>query len=117
MLEELDLRVRLGHARLFVADVEQLAGDLRAAEQELQAAYVTLDAIGDRSGALAAAYELADVLCSQRHDDQAREWISLGRDVRGRGDVMLRISALATEAQPAAAAGRRRAGRGPAGAG
>jgi class 3 adenylate cyclase/tetratricopeptide (TPR) repeat protein len=106
ILEDLGLRVRLGHARAFVADAEMLAGDLRAAEQELATAHSTLEGAGDRFGALGTAFDLAGVLCAQGRYAEAELWAEAGRDVLDSSDVMTRIVGLAVCARLAAHAGR-----------
>jgi class 3 adenylate cyclase/tetratricopeptide (TPR) repeat protein len=101
-LDELGARIRLGHARIYVAEVELLAGDPRAAEQELLNAYETLEASGDRGGALVAAYDLAGALCSQRRYAEAEAWSARGRSVLERSDVMMRVVGFTVDARIAA---------------
>jgi tetratricopeptide (TPR) repeat protein len=111
ILRELGQPVRLGHARAYIAEAEWLAGDARAAEHELVEAYSIHDGIGDRSGALSAAIDLAHLLCSQGRYDEADRWAALGRDLLENSDVMTRVMGLATAAQLTAHAGREREAR------
>jgi class 3 adenylate cyclase/tetratricopeptide (TPR) repeat protein len=106
ILTELNQQVRLGNARAYIADAELLAGDARAAEHELEQAYATFSGIGNESGALSAAWELASVLCAQGRYDDAERWASLGRDMLDELDAMTRVTGLAAEARLAAHAGR-----------
>ena len=108
ILAGLGLPVRLGHARAYIAEAEWLAGDAGAAEHELAEAFSIHDGIGDRSGALSAAIDLAHLLCSQGRYDEADRWAALGRDLLEDSDVMTRVMGLATEAQLTAHAGRER---------
>jgi tetratricopeptide (TPR) repeat protein len=106
ILAELGQPIRLGNARAYIADAELLAGDARAAEHELEEAYATFTGMGNQSGALSAAWELASVLCAQNRFEDAERWAALGRTVVEESDVMTRVTGLATEARLAANAGR-----------
>jgi class 3 adenylate cyclase/tetratricopeptide (TPR) repeat protein len=106
ILDELGLRVRSGHARVFVAAAELLAGDARAAEQDLLAAYATMEQAGDRAGALATAFEIARVLYIQGRYADAEQWAAQDPETVERSDVMTRVVGLAVAAQLAARAGR-----------
>jgi class 3 adenylate cyclase/tetratricopeptide (TPR) repeat protein len=110
VLEELDVPLRLGHVRNFVADVHLHAGRLQAAEQELRLAHATLGRVGDRSGMIAIALELADVLCIQGRYAEAEEWLGPTRAVLERSDVMTRVTGLAVQAKLLAQAGSDEAG-------
>jgi class 3 adenylate cyclase/tetratricopeptide (TPR) repeat protein len=105
-LAELGARIRLGHALIYAGEVEFLAGDARAAERELLNAYETLEASGDRGGALEAAYDLADVLCTQRRYAEAETWSARGRNVIEQSDVMMRVLGFEVDARIAAHDGR-----------
>jgi class 3 adenylate cyclase/tetratricopeptide (TPR) repeat protein len=108
ILTGLGLPVGLGHARAYIADAELLAGDANAAEHELMEAYAIHDGIGDRSGAMSFAIDLAHLLCTQGRYDEADQWAALGRDLLDESDVMTRVTGLAAEARLAAHAGRER---------
>jgi tetratricopeptide (TPR) repeat protein len=105
MLEELDVPVRLGHARRIAAEVHLHADRPQAAEQELRVAHATLDRLGDRAGAVAVALELAEVLCAQGRHAEAEEWLAPTREVLERSDVMTRVTGLGVEAKLLAQAG------------
>jgi class 3 adenylate cyclase/tetratricopeptide (TPR) repeat protein len=102
ILAELGQPVRLGNARAYIADAELLAGDSRAAEHELEEAYALFAGIGNRSGAVSAAWELASVLCAQGRYEDAEPWAARGRHVLEESDVMTRVTGLAAEARLAA---------------
>ena len=105
VLEELDVRVRLGHIRSIAADVHLHAGRTQAAEEELRLAHATLDDVGDRAGAITVSLELADVLYDAGRYAEAGEWLMPVRDVLERSDVMTRVTGLAVQAKLLAQAG------------
>ena len=105
LLDELGPSIA-GHARAALADAEVLAGDARAAEQELKTAWDATTKIGDRSGAFSFVYDLAAVLCAQGRYDEAEQWAARGRSIVERSDAMTRVIALTTDARLEAHHGR-----------
>jgi tetratricopeptide (TPR) repeat protein len=99
LLHELGAVVKAGHARSFAAEVELLAGDPVAAEQELRQGYETLTSAGDHNGALNTIFELAEALYAQDRLDEAEECVVIGSRVRDRSDAMTRVVGMAIQAK------------------
>ncbi len=74
LYEELGLRFRRTVRRLVGAEIERLAGDLRAAERELRAGYEALAAMGESGVRAVLAAYLADVLVDLGQDDEAERF-------------------------------------------
>jgi tetratricopeptide (TPR) repeat protein len=104
-LEDLGLWLAQAISRVYIAQAEQLAGDLDAAARHLRRGYEMLQTAGDASTARNIGYELAHLLCIQQRYDDAESVASVERATLQEGDVMTRIVGYATEARLAAVRG------------
>jgi len=105
-LQELGVTFGRGHGRSFAADVELLAADPKAAEEELRSGLETLERIGDRAGAVNIAYELAEALYAQGRYEEAQGQVDVGADALNELDVFTRVEGMAIRAKLLARAER-----------
>jgi class 3 adenylate cyclase/tetratricopeptide (TPR) repeat protein len=88
LLDDLGLRFRRAVRTLVGAEIEQLAGDLPAAERELRNGYQTLETIGERGVRAVLAAFLADVLCERGEDDEAERFAGIAAEIVEPSDLV-----------------------------
>ena len=89
------------------ADIETLAGNPDAAEQELRRGYETLERMGEKGARVVVAAYLADTLCRAGRDDEAAEYADVVAELAASDDVVLQaLSRCAGEALREARGGR-----------
>jgi class 3 adenylate cyclase/tetratricopeptide (TPR) repeat protein len=102
--DELGLRFRRAVIALVGAEIAMLEDDPGAAEQELRAAYETLDAMGESGARAAIAAALADLLCT-RGDEAAAGFARTVEEIAEGGDVFPQVLRRATVARLLARSG------------
>ena len=85
--EELGLRFRRTARRLVGAEIERLAGDLRAAAHELREGYETLEAMGESGVRAVLAAYLGDVLYELGEEAEAERFAEIAAAAAEDGDV------------------------------
>ena len=88
------------------ADIETLAGDPDAAEQELRRGYETLERMGEKGARVVVAAYLADTLCRAGRDDEAAEYADVVGLAASDDVVLQALSRCAGEALREARGGR-----------
>jgi ATP/maltotriose-dependent transcriptional regulator MalT len=86
--EELGLGYRRAVRCTIGADIETLAGDDEAAEQELRQGYETLERMGEKGARVVVAAYLADTLCRTGRDDEAAEYADIVAELAAGDDVV-----------------------------
>jgi class 3 adenylate cyclase/tetratricopeptide (TPR) repeat protein len=86
--EELGLGYRRAVRCTIGADIETLAGDPDAAEQELRRGYETLERMGEKGARVVVAAYLADSLCRAGRDDEAAEYADIVAELAAGDDVV-----------------------------
>jgi class 3 adenylate cyclase/tetratricopeptide (TPR) repeat protein len=86
--EELGLGYRRAVRCTIGADIEALAGDAHAAEQELRRGYETLEHMGEKGARVVVAAYLADTLCRAGRDDEAAEYADIVAELAAGDDVV-----------------------------
>jgi class 3 adenylate cyclase/tetratricopeptide (TPR) repeat protein len=86
--EELGLGYRRAVRCTIGADIETLAGDPDAAEQELRRGYETLERMGEKGARVVVAAYLADTLCRAGRDDEAAEYADIVAELAAGDDVV-----------------------------
>ena len=86
--EELGLGYRWAVRCTIGADIETLAGDPDAAEQELRRGYETLERMGEKGARVVVAAYLADTLCRAGRDDEAAEYAEIVAELAAGDDVV-----------------------------
>jgi class 3 adenylate cyclase/tetratricopeptide (TPR) repeat protein len=86
--EELGLAYRRAVRCTIGADIETLAGDPDAAEQELRQGYETLERMGEKGARVVVASYLADTLCRAGRDDEAAEYADIVAELAAGDDVV-----------------------------
>jgi class 3 adenylate cyclase/tetratricopeptide (TPR) repeat protein len=89
--EEFGLRFRRAVRSIVGAQIESLAGDLAAAEQELRTGYSMLEEMGERGARSTLAGCLADVLSSEGSDVEAERYAQIARETAAQTDVMPQV--------------------------
>jgi class 3 adenylate cyclase/tetratricopeptide (TPR) repeat protein len=89
--EEFGLRFRRAVRSIIGAQIEALAGDLAAAEQELRTGYSMLEDMGERGARSTLAGCLADVLSSLGEDGEAERFAAIARETAADSDVMSQV--------------------------
>ena len=89
--EEFGLRFRRAVRSIVGAQIESLAGDLAAAEQELRTGYSMLEEMGERGARSTLAGCLADVLSSEGNDVEAERYAQIARETAAETDVMPQV--------------------------
>ncbi|MDQ3858450.1 MAG: AAA family ATPase [Actinomycetota bacterium] len=107
--EELGLRVWLGGFSLVASDVEMLAGDPAAAEEELRRGYALLESIGERGLLARVAAGLARALLELGQDEEARRLTEVSEGLAS-ADIASQISWRAVRGRILAARGQLDAG-------
>ena len=85
--DELGLRVRRAVGTLFGAEIEMLADDPAAAENELLRGYQTLEAMGETGVRSVLAAYLAEALWRQGRADEASVYAEIAAEIADPGDV------------------------------
>ena len=99
ILEDLGLKVAAGMAAEEYGLVEILAGDPGAAERELRAGYEALEEIGETSILANVAAMLAQVLYSQKRDDEALRFSEISEHATARDDLVPQVQWRAVRAK------------------
>ena len=99
ILEDLGLKVAAGMAAEEYGLVEILAGDAAAAERELRAGYQALEEIGETSSLANLAAMLAQVLYSQKRDDEALRFSEISEQATARDDLAPQVQWRAVRAK------------------
>jgi hypothetical protein len=99
LLDDLGLRFRRAVRTLVGAEIEQLAGDLPAAERELRSGYRTLEAIGERGVRAVIAAVLADVLCERGDDEEAERFAATAAEMVDLSDLTAHALSRAVRAR------------------
>jgi class 3 adenylate cyclase/tetratricopeptide (TPR) repeat protein len=86
--EELGLGYRRAVRCTIGADIETLAGNTKAAEQELRRGYETLERMGEKGARVVVAAYLADALCRAGRDDEAAEYADIVAELAAGDDVV-----------------------------
>jgi class 3 adenylate cyclase/tetratricopeptide (TPR) repeat protein len=86
--DELGLGYRRAVRCTIGADIETLAGDPDAAEQELRRGYETLEQMGEKGARVVVAAYLADTLCRAGRDDEAAEYADIVAELAAGDDVV-----------------------------
>jgi tetratricopeptide (TPR) repeat protein len=89
--EEFGLRFRRAVRSIVGAQIESLAGDLAAAEQELRTGYSMLEEMGERGARSTLAGCLADVLSSKGSNVEAERYAQIARETAAQTDVMPQV--------------------------
>ena len=97
--EDLGVLKWLAAGRYYAGDVELLAGDAAAAAEEFRWVHDTLLVIGDRVGALEAAYQLANALYACDAVADAQEVLAAAEDEPGGGFVLTDVAGLSIRAK------------------
>jgi predicted ATPase/DNA-binding SARP family transcriptional activator len=105
ILEDLGLKVAAGMAAEEYGLVEILAGDDDAAERELRTGYEALEEIGETSILANVAAMLAQVLYSQKRDDEALRFSDISEEATARDDLVPQVQWRAARAKLLARAG------------
>ena len=90
--DELGFRVWVAGFSLVAGDIEMLAGDPVAAEQELRRGYEALDAMGERGLLATVAAELARAVCAQERFEEAEQLTRVSEELARPLDVAAQIS-------------------------
>ena len=85
--EELGMTFALAARAVIPAGIEQMAGDLEAAERELSAGHDRLAAIGENELRSTIAAALAHVLHEQGRDDEAEQYARASEEAAAEDDV------------------------------
>jgi class 3 adenylate cyclase/tetratricopeptide (TPR) repeat protein len=86
--DELGLGYRRATRCTIGADIETLAGNPDAAEQELRRGYETLERMGEKGARVVVAAYLADTLCQVGRDDEAAELADIVAELAAADDVV-----------------------------
>jgi tetratricopeptide (TPR) repeat protein len=86
--EELGLSYRRAVRCTIGADIETLAGDPDAAEQELRRGYETLERMGEKGARVVVAAYLADTLCRAGREDEAAEYADVVAELAAADDAV-----------------------------
>jgi ATP/maltotriose-dependent transcriptional regulator MalT len=86
--EELGLGYRRAVRCTIGADIETLAGDPDAAEQELRRGYETLERMGEKGARVVVAAYLADTLCRAGREDEAAEYADVVAELAAADDAV-----------------------------
>jgi class 3 adenylate cyclase/tetratricopeptide (TPR) repeat protein len=86
--DELGLGYRRAVRSTIGADIETLAGDPDAAEQELRRGYETLERMGEKGARVVVAAYLADTLCRAGRDHEAAEYADIVAELAAADDVV-----------------------------
>jgi tetratricopeptide (TPR) repeat protein len=86
--DELGLGYRRAVRSTIGADIETLAGDPDAAEQELRRGYETLERMGEKGARAVVAAYLADTLCRAGRDHEAAEYADIVAELAAGDDVV-----------------------------
>ena len=86
--DDLGLGYRRAVRSTIGADIETLAGDPEAAEQELRLGYETLEQMGEKGARAVVAAYLADTLCRVGRDDEAAEYADIVTELAAGDDVV-----------------------------
>ena len=106
VFEDLGVARWIAAARAYAADVELLAGDPRAAAEELRSAYDVHILTGDKADALEAGYLLAHALCAQGHFTEAEQLVATRAKTIARSDLLTQVVGMTAEAKVLASRGR-----------
>jgi class 3 adenylate cyclase/tetratricopeptide (TPR) repeat protein len=105
IVAELGFRVWLAGFSLLASEIEMLADDPSAAEEELRRGYAALEAMGDRGLLSTVASELARAVYAQGGLEEADRLTRVSEELAGAGDVTAQISWRAVRAKVAARQG------------
>ena len=97
--EDLGLEIMAAAGRQISGTVEQLAGDLAAAERELRQGYEILEAHGEKSYRSTIAGQLAGVLYDQRRYEAAEQFAKVSKTTASADDIVSQVLWRSAEAK------------------